>query len=50
MNPKKQATKPEGYYDYTVYPLEGVLCLNSRGQLPKFNIKLLKNKALMVNG
>lgn len=32
MMPKKMVTKPEGYYDYTVYPLEGVWDLNEKGR------------------
>jgi len=32
MNPKKLDTKPEGYYDYTVYPLEGVWDINEEAK------------------
>lgn len=28
MTPKKMEIKPDGYYDYTVYPLEGIWDLN----------------------
>lgn len=33
MNPKKLEIKPEGYYDYTVYPLEGVWDINEKAKL-----------------
>jgi len=33
MNPKKQEIKPEGYYDYTVSPLEGVWDINEKAKL-----------------
>lgn len=32
MNPKKQEIKPKGYYDYTVYPLEGVWDINEEAK------------------
>ena len=32
MTPKKMLMKPEGYYDYTVYPLEGVWDLNEEAK------------------
>ncbi len=32
MNLKKERTKPKGYYDYTVYPLEGVWDLNEEAK------------------
>ena len=32
MTPKKMTTEPDGYYDYTVYPLEGVWDLNEEGR------------------
>lgn len=32
MTPKKMENKPEGYYDYTVYPLEGVWDINDKAK------------------
>jgi hypothetical protein len=32
MTPKKQEIKPKGYYDYTVYPLEGVWDINEEAK------------------
>ncbi|BFM17480.1 GyrI-like domain-containing protein [Maricurvus nonylphenolicus] len=32
MLPKKMAVKPKGYYDYTVYPLEGVWDINDEAK------------------
>lgn len=32
MNLKKESLKPDGYYDYTVYPLEGVWDLNEEAK------------------
>ncbi|WP_299434717.1 GyrI-like domain-containing protein [uncultured Aquimarina sp.] len=32
MNLKKEKTKPKGYFDYTVYPLEGVWDLNKEAK------------------
>ncbi|MET2983964.1 GyrI-like domain-containing protein [Aureibaculum conchae] len=42
MTLKKQATKPKGYSDYTVYPLEGVWDINEEAK-KKFDGKLNKN-------
>jgi hypothetical protein len=32
MAPKKQKIKPRGYYDYTVYPLEGIWDINEKAK------------------
>lgn len=32
MTPKRQEIKPKGYYDYTVYPLEGVWDINEEAK------------------
>jgi hypothetical protein len=32
MNSKNQTVKPDGYYDYTVYPLEGVWDINDEAK------------------
>jgi len=42
MIPKKQTAKPKGYYDYTVYPLEGVWDINEKAK-KTFNGKINKD-------
>ncbi|PCK06168.1 MAG: hypothetical protein COA42_17545 [Alteromonadaceae bacterium] len=45
MMPKKMATQPKGYFDFTVYPLEGVWDINERA---KSNFKDIINKEDLV--
>jgi len=42
MNLKKLEIKPEGYYDYTVYPLEGVWDINEKAKI-NFNGEISKD-------
>jgi len=42
MNPKKKGIKPKGYYDYTVYPLEGIWDINEEAK-KTFDGRINKN-------